>query len=138
MKFLNKFLGSVLDNSNGQERRTDSLVSWSKVLTVHNPPKERKGAEMPGNPTPGHGTFDRTFVTSFLCHLTSAYSPFWFKIHIYHLPLILPASLPSQYTIPKTSCPLQKLIRKSNTSSGFALTRHWNANAFLYFLCFQH
>lgn len=33
---------------NGQERRTDSFVSWSKVLAVHNPPKERKGAEMPG------------------------------------------------------------------------------------------
>ena len=28
---------------NERERRTDPLVSWSKVLVVHNPPKKRKG-----------------------------------------------------------------------------------------------
>lgn len=87
--------------------------------------------------TPGHAKYDQTFVASFLCHLTSAYSPSWFKIQIYHLPLILPESLPSQYTISKTSCPLQKLIRKSITSSGFALTRHWNANLFCIFCVFS-
>ena len=87
--------------------------------------------------TPGQGKNEWTFVASFLCHLTSAYSPSWFKIRIYHLSLILPESLPSQYTIPKTSCPLQKLIRKSITSSGFVLTRHWNANAFFAFSVFS-
>lgn len=66
----------------GRERRTDSVVGWSRMLVVHKPLTEGSRTEKAADPTSGPGTF----TASSLCHLASAYSPSWFTDTIYHLP----------------------------------------------------
>lgn len=79
-KFLNTFLGSVSDS--WWWDREEGWFSRALAQGAAGPQAPRGGQQNrdADGPTPGRGKHDRTFAASFLCHLTSAYSPSWFKI----------------------------------------------------------